>query len=58
MISISEQRKIIEAELAKIRREAEQVHNDYLLYFIDMAIAEVRAISHPQAASIVLVQTV
>ena len=40
-MSISKERKLIEAALTKIRHVAEQIHDDYLLYFIDMAIAEV-----------------
>jgi hypothetical protein len=41
MTSISEQLNLIEAELTRIRAMAEQVCDDYLLYVIDMAIAEV-----------------
>lgn len=41
MTSISEKLNLIEAELTRIRAMAEQVCNDYLLYVIDMAIAEV-----------------
>ena len=32
---------MIEIELTKIRRMAEQVDNDHLVYFIDMAISEI-----------------
>jgi hypothetical protein len=42
-MSISAQRKLIEIELTKIRGLAEQVNDDYLVYFIDMAISEVEA---------------
>jgi hypothetical protein len=41
MMSILEQLKLIEVELITIRGMAQQVNNDYLLYIIDMAIAEV-----------------
>jgi hypothetical protein len=41
IMSILEQLRLIEAELIIIRRMAEHVNNDYLLYIIDMAIAEV-----------------
>jgi hypothetical protein len=40
-MSISARRKLIEIELTKIRGMAEQVADDYLVYFIDMAISEV-----------------
>ena len=40
-MSISEQLKSIEVELTMIRSMAAQVNDDYLLYIIDMAIAEV-----------------
>jgi len=40
-MSILEQLKLIEVELITIRGLAQQVNNDYLLYIIDMAIAEV-----------------
>jgi hypothetical protein len=40
-MSTSKERKLIDAALTKIRRVAEQIHDDCLLYFIDMAIAEV-----------------
>jgi hypothetical protein len=40
-MSISARRKFIEIELAKIRGMAEQVDDDHLVYFIDMAISEV-----------------
>jgi hypothetical protein len=43
MTSISKRGKLIEAELTRIRRVAEGIQNDYLLYFIDMAIAEVES---------------
>jgi hypothetical protein len=39
-MSTLELRKSIEAELTRIRRIAEQADNDYLLYFIDIAISE------------------
>ena len=42
-MSISARRKLIEIELTKIRGLAEQVNDDYLVYFIDMAISEVEA---------------
>ena len=38
--TISKERKLIEAELTKVRRVAEQIHDDCLVYFIDVAIAE------------------
>jgi hypothetical protein len=41
MMSLSEQLKLIEVELTMIRSMAAQVNDDYLLYIIDMAIAEV-----------------
>jgi hypothetical protein len=39
-MSTLEVRKSIEVELTRIRRIAEQADNDYLLYFIDIAISE------------------
>jgi hypothetical protein len=42
-MSISARRKLIEIELTKIRGLAEQVNDDYVVYFIDMAISEVEA---------------
>jgi len=39
-MSSFELRKSIEVELTKIRRIAEQADNDYLLYYIDIAISE------------------
>ena len=38
---ISARRKLIEIELTKIRGMAEQVDDDHLVYFIDMAISEI-----------------
>ncbi len=38
---ISARRKLIEIELTKIRGMAEQVDNDHLIYFIDMALSEI-----------------
>jgi len=43
MTRISEQPNLIEVELTRIRAMAEQVCNDYLIYIIDMAIAEVES---------------
>jgi hypothetical protein len=43
MTSISEQLNLIEVELTRIRAMAEQACNDYLIYVIDMAIAEVES---------------
>jgi hypothetical protein len=40
-MSISARRKLIEVELTKIRGLAEQVDDDHLVYFIDMAISEI-----------------
>jgi hypothetical protein len=40
-MSISARRKLIEIELTKIRGMAEQVDDDHLVYFIDMAISEI-----------------
>src|ERR1700739_3068202 len=42
-MSRSKRGKLIEVELTRIRQMVEQVDNDYLLYFIDMAISEVGA---------------
>jgi hypothetical protein len=39
-MSSFEVRKSIEVELTRIRRIAEQANNDYLLYYIDIAISE------------------
>jgi hypothetical protein len=38
---ISARRKLMEIELTKIRGMAEQVDDDHLVYFIDMAISEI-----------------